>query len=166
MECFQGDKTLLNHIFYKKKTPNIWRFQTKNSCDLEKRFQENYKLYSISFDKGFWSKANKKAMEKLFDLVVMPKKGRATVAEKKEYQSDNYKTYRRKHSAVESNINELEQGGLDKVRDKGLDGFKKYVAWGVVAYNLKRLGRLCLEQRRKETKKRQKAKKRQVKEAA
>jgi len=49
------------------------------------------------------------------------------------------------HNAVESNINELEHSGADKVRDKGLDGFKKYIAWSVVAYNLKRLGRIVME---------------------
>ncbi|MEZ4885525.1 MAG: hypothetical protein R3E32_17970 [Chitinophagales bacterium] len=60
----------------------------------------------------------------------------------------------------------MEQGGLDKVADKGLDGFKKYVAWGVLAYNLKRLGRLCMEQQKAKAKKLQKAKKRKLKKAS
>lgn len=131
--------------------------------EFQERFKEKYKLYSISFDKGFWLKLNKEAMEKIFELVVMPKKGKPTIAEKELYQTDNYKTYRRKHSAVESNINELEQGGLDKVADKGLDGFKKYVGWGVLAYNLKRLGRLCMEQEREKVKK---VKKQKLKKAS
>lgn len=134
--------------------------------ELQKHFKEKYKLYSVSFDKGFWLKLNKEAMEKIFEVVVMPKKGKPTIAEKESYKTDNYKKYRRKHSAVESNINELEQGGLDKVADKGLDGFKKYVAWGVLAYNLKRLGSLCVEQQREKAKKLQKAKKRRFKKAS
>lgn len=134
--------------------------------DLEKRFAENYKLHSISFDKGFWLKLNKKAMEKIFEVVVMPKKGRPTIAQQERSQTDSYKNYKRKHSAVESNINELEQGGLDKVADKGLDGFKKYVGWAVVAYNLKRLGKLCLQERRAKAKKLQKAQKTRFKKAS
>lgn len=134
--------------------------------DLQKRFSENYKLYSISFDKGFWLKLNKEAMGKIFEVVVMPKKGKPTIVEQEHAQTTTYKTYKRKHSAVESNINELEQGGLDKVKDKGLDGFKKYVGWAVVAYNLKRLGKLCLEERRTKVKKLQKAKKRRFKKAS
>ncbi len=134
--------------------------------ELQKHFKEKYKLYSVSFDKGFWLKLNKEAMEKIFEVVVMPKKGKPTIAEKESYKTDNYKKYRRKHSAVESNINELEQGGLDKVADKGLGGFKKYVAWGVLAYNLKRLGSLCVEQQREKAKKLQKAKKRRFKKAS
>ncbi|MFT6361023.1 MAG: hypothetical protein ACJAYJ_005268 [Saprospiraceae bacterium] len=46
---------------------------------------------------------------------------------------------------MESNINELEQSGADKVPDKGIDGFKKYVGWSILAHNLKRLGRLVIE---------------------
>ena len=52
----------------------------------------------------------------------------------------------RKDSAVESNINELEHSGANRVPDKGLEGFKKYVAWSVLAYNLKRLGSMVIEQ--------------------
>lgn len=114
----------------------------------EKHYCENYNLYSISFDRGFWLQLNKEAMQKKFEVVIMPKKGYTNHLDKEEYQSDNYKKYRRKHSAVESNINEIEQGGLDKVSDKGLEGFQKYVALGVLAYNLKRLGKIWMEQQR------------------
>ncbi|MEZ4885931.1 MAG: ISNCY family transposase [Chitinophagales bacterium] len=53
--------------------------------ELQERFKEKCKLYSISFDKGFWLKSNKEAMEKIFDIVVMPKKGKPTIAEKEAY---------------------------------------------------------------------------------
>jgi len=36
---------------------------------------------------------------------------------------------------------------LDKVPDKKIEGFKRYVALGVLAYNLKRLGKIVLEQK-------------------
>ena len=40
---------------------------------------------------------------------------------------------RRAHSAVESAINGLEVHGLDVCLDHGIAGFKRYVAWAVVA---------------------------------
>ena len=51
---------------------------------------------------------------------------------------------KRKHSAVESDINALEANGLDKCPDKGIGGFKRYAALAVVAGNLKRLGKILL----------------------
>jgi len=53
---------------------------------------------------------------------------------------------RNKHSAVESAINELEHCGVNKVPDRGEEGFKRYVAYGVLAFNLKKLGALLIEQ--------------------
>ncbi|MFT6337329.1 MAG: hypothetical protein ACI86M_003276 [Saprospiraceae bacterium] len=41
------------------------------------------------------------------------------------------------HSAIESNINELKYGAENKVPDKELVGFKRYLGYGVLAYNLK-----------------------------
>lgn len=51
-----------------------------------------------------------------------------------------------KHSEVESNINSLEQHGLDRCPDKGLHGYKRYAGLGVLAYNLHRIGKGLLEQ--------------------
>jgi len=42
----------------------------------------------------------------------------------------------------------LEHSGLNKVPDKTLPGFKKYVGYGVLAYNLKRLGRLIIDRQK------------------
>nr|MDT0253927.1 ISNCY family transposase [Endozoicomonas sp.] len=56
---------------------------------------------------------------------------------------------KRKHSAVESDINALEVHGLDKCPDEGLIGFKRYVALAVLGSNLHRLGKLLQEQDRK-----------------
>ena len=55
-------------------------------------------------------------------------------------------------SAVEANISQLEHFGLDICRDKGIKGFKRYVAYGVLSYNLHKMGRLLMameQQRRK-----------------
>jgi len=47
-----------------------------------------------------------------------------------------------------SAINGLEQGGLDRCRDHGMQGFKRYVAMAMVARNIKRVGVLLRQQER------------------
>jgi len=118
---------------------------------LKKRFSEGYLLSSISFDRGFFSALAKKALEAIFEKVIMPKAGKKTIKQELEESEEVYVIKRRKHSAVESNINELEQSGANKVPDKGLPAFKRYVAWSVLAYNLKRLGNLVFQQGMLET---------------
>jgi hypothetical protein len=112
---------------------------------LAQRFKEGYALESITFDRGFYSLLAKKALSKVFNQVVMPKPGKKSSKQALEEGEEIYVKKRRRHSAIESNINELEHSGANKVLDKGLPGFKKYVAWSVLAYNLKRLGNLVLQ---------------------
>ena len=107
-----------------------------------------YDYYSISFDKGFYSGLSKKGLQKHFELVVMPKKGKANKEEQIEQSEEEYKALRNKHSAVESNINELEQSGLDRVKDKGIVGFKRYVALGVLSHNIKKLGSIVITEKK------------------
>lgn len=113
---------------------------------LKQRFAQGYILSSITFDRGFYSLLAKKALSSIFELVVMPKPGRKSAKQESEEAREGFVKKRRKHSAVESNINELEHSGADKVPDKGEAGFKRYVAWSVLSYNLKRLGQLVLQQ--------------------
>jgi hypothetical protein len=47
---------------------------------------------------------------------------------------------------VESAINALEAHGLDRCPDRGIDGFKRYVALAVVARNIQRLGAILQQQ--------------------
>lgn len=95
---------------------------------------------SCSFDKGFDSAANQEALSNILDEVTMPKKGKLSQERKEvEHEAGFIKT-RHQHSAVESAINCLEQHGLDKCRDKGIDGFKRYVAIAIVGRNIQRIG--------------------------
>lgn len=114
---------------------------------LKEKWGKINKLYSISFDKGFTTELGKQSLQKIFEEVILPKRGKKTGAQEVEENRDIFIKLKNKHSAVESNINELEHVGLDKVPDKKIDGFKRYVALGVLAYNLKRLGRIVLEQK-------------------
>ena len=117
------------------------------STRLKSRFAEGYLLDSISFDRGFYSVLSKKSLSKDFNHLIMPKRGAKTVQQQEEESEKTFVAFRKKHSAVESNINELESSGVNKVPDKGIGGFKKYVALGVLAHNIKRLGRLVIEQK-------------------
>ena len=81
-------------------------------------------------------------------MVVIPKKGKLSVAERKIESAPIFCKTRYGHSAIESNINETEHRGLDRCKDKGYVNYEKYVGLGVIAYNLKRLGEYMLEQDR------------------
>ena len=62
--------------------------------------------------------------------------------------SDEFIDSKKKHSAVESAINALQVHGLNKCRDHGIDGFKRYVAIAVIARNIQKIGALILNQER------------------
>ena len=69
-------------------------------------------------------------------------------AEEEEEKSHSFKRLKNKHSAIESNINELEHRGLDRCPDRGIHNYKRYISLGVCAYNLKKIGRKILAQQR------------------
>jgi hypothetical protein len=103
-------------------------------------------LNTISMDKGFHSPNNQIQLKERLDLVVLPKKGRLSEADKVRESDVEFVQLRRQHSAVESAINALEVHGLDKCPDQGIDGFKRYVALAIVARNIQRLGVVVREQ--------------------
>lgn len=121
-----------------------------------------YNIRSWSFDKGYWHKDNKAFLQTKVEHVIMPKKGKTNKAESQEEQAPLFKKMRNKHSAVESNINELEHNGLDRCPDKGFHGFQRYTGMAITAYNLKKIGREILKTERELNKK----KKQKIKAAA
>ena len=110
-----------------------------------------YKLISsMSFDKGHWTAENKALLELEIPTVVLPKLGRRTEKEKELETSRKFNLLKNKHSAIESNINELEHRGLDRCPDRSFIHYATYIALGVCAYNLKKIGKKILENRLKE----------------
>ena len=101
---------------------------------------------AMSFDKGFHCPANQTALKQHLENVILPRKGRLSEADKARESDPEFVRLRRQHSAVESAINALGVHGLDKCRDHGIDGFKRYVALAVVARNIQRLGAVLREQ--------------------
>jgi len=97
-------------------------------------------IKGVSFDKGFHSPDNQKKLNNLLDFNILPRKGKLNSTQKAVEGSDEFISRRRHHSAVESAINALENHGMDRCCDKGIDGFKKYVALAMLARNVQLLG--------------------------
>lgn len=113
--------------------------------ELADRLLSKYRAHSWSFDKGFWNKTNKDLLQLEIPLVVMPKLGKRNKKEETQENSSSFKRLKNKHSAIESNINELENRGLDRCPDRGIHHYKRYIGLGISAYNLKKIGRQILK---------------------
>ena len=70
---------------------NRWMKGLKSSyrktANIHQKKGKDYKLGSISFDRGFYSKLAKEALEKKVENVIMPSKGKKT-SEQKEQGDD------------------------------------------------------------------------------
>ena len=119
--------------------------------EVKKKFP-NLKI--CSFDKGFYSPANKEELKEHLDHVILPKKGKLSEKDKEVEHSQYFINKRRQHSAVESGINALENHGLDICRDHGISGFKRYVALSVMARNIQILGAMIQKKKLKQKKRR------------
>lgn len=120
--------------------------------ELADRMLQKYLIYSWSFDKGYWNKENKELLETEIQYVIMPKLGKRTQQQTEQEHTPLFKGLKNKHSAIESNINELENRGLDKCPNYGYEHFKSYIGLGVCAYNVKKIGKVILEEKRKQIK--------------
>ena len=112
----------------------------------KERFAE---LSRCSFDKGFHSPENQKELSEILNKVILPRKGKLSAINKEIENSEEFKQARRKHAVVESSINALENHGLDRCRDHGLHGFKRYVGLAILARNIQILGHILQQKQLK-----------------
>jgi IS5 family transposase len=130
---------VLNHMVMENKTDSEVVLQM---------IKQTQKLYAdfkgCSFDQGFHSPSNQIDLKEMLDDVILPKKGRCNTLEVQRENSQEFRTAKRMHSAVESGINALEVHGLDKCLDHGVLGFKRYVAMAVVGRNIQKLGSVII----------------------
>jgi hypothetical protein len=101
-------------------------------------------IASLSFDKGFTRAQDRDLVSLYVPTVVMPKRGKKNTAEAEQESERKLAALRRQHSAVESDINSLEHHGLNRCLDMGLDGYRRYVGFGILSYNLHVIGRELL----------------------
>lgn len=120
--------------------------------ELADRMLSKYKIVSWSYDKGFSSRENKELLQLEIPNVIMPKLGRRNLQEQEEESAPTFKRLKDKHSAIESNINELEHRGLDRCPDRSYRNFRRFIGLGVCAYNLKKIGKALLEEQREKYK--------------
>lgn len=119
--------------------------------DVMQKLQKQYndKIKSASFDKGFWSPENLIKLSKIVGIPCLPKKGKRSLVDAEREGSEDFGVARKRHPGVESAIHALMAGnGLDKCKDRGIDGYKRYVALGVLGRNLHTLGRVLIDQKR------------------
>jgi IS5 family transposase len=106
------------------------------------------RIASLSFDKGFSREADRQLLELYIPEVIMPKRGKRNPVEQARETQRRFVELRHRHHAIESDINCLEHHGLNRCLDKGIGGFKRYVGFGVLAYNLHKIGARLLERQR------------------
>ncbi len=135
------DRFILHHRVMRKTTDD--RIAVAMVGETRQKFPT---LRAVSMDKGFYSPANQEELKLRLDCAVLPKKGRLSQADQERESSPEFVNLRKQHSAVESAINALEVHGLDKCRDHGLKGFKRYIAMAVLARNIQRLGAVLRQQ--------------------
>ena len=103
---------------------------------------------SLSFDKGFTRTEDRELLSLYVPTVVMPKRGKKNAAETERESAKQFVALRHQHSAVESEINSLEHHGLNRCLDVGIQGYQRYVGYGVLSYNLHVIGRELLARQR------------------
>jgi IS5 family transposase len=128
---------LLHHRVMQKETDD--QIAVPIIKETKERFPQ---LVSCTFDKGFHSPDNQKDLAVLLDKVILPRKGKLSAINEEIEHSEDFKEARRKHSAIESSINALENHGLDRCLDHGVHGFKRYVGLAILARNIQILGHI------------------------
>lgn len=125
-----------------------------------KKLQEKFndKIRIASFDKGFWTPNNLRELSDIVETPCLPKKGRRSEADSKREGSEEFGKARKWHPGIESAIHALTAGnGLAVCRDKGEDGYERYLALAVLGRNLHTLGTHLLKKEIRRRKKHPKA---------
>ena len=143
---------ILHHRVMQNETDDKVAVPIIREC--KERYSE---LIACSFDKGFHSPDNQKKLAEILDKVILPRKGRLSAINKEIENSEDFKEARRKHSAVESSINALENHGLARCRDDGIHGFQRYVGLAILARNIQIIGHILQQKQLRYLKKLEKS---------
>jgi transposase, IS5 family len=105
------------------------------------------KIERASFDRGFHTAANQKALATIVSHPCIPKKGKLSGRQQQEEATVEFRQARQSHPGVESAIGALQAGnGQERCRDKSKLGYERYVGLGILGRNLQALGKLLLAQ--------------------
>lgn len=122
----------------------------------------NGRVRSASFDRGFHSPENQRALIELVSHPCLPKPGHRQAEEQEREATVEFRAARRRHPGIESAIGALQSGnGLDRCRDHGFGGYCRYVGLAIMGRNLHVLGKILIA-REDETKEAGQSKRRRV----
>jgi transposase, IS5 family len=97
----------------------------------------------VAGDRGLYSPANEeRARERGVRRVVLPKAGRASPARQAHERQRWFRRGFRFRAGAEGRIHVLKRDyGRARCRDRGEDGFGRWVGWGIVTHNLAQIAR-------------------------
>lgn len=105
------------------------------------------KIERASFDRGFHTADNQKALATIVSHACIPKKGRLSGRQQQEEATVEFRQARQSHPGIESAIAALQAGnGQERCRDQSKLGYERYVGLGILGRNLQILGKLLLAQ--------------------
>jgi IS5 family transposase len=97
----------------------------------------------VSADRGVYSADNESHATKLgVKRVILPKPGRKSETRRQYERQRWFWRGRRFHAGVEGRISVIKRKyGLDCCRNRGRNGFERWIGWGVIANNLTAMGK-------------------------
>lgn len=97
----------------------------------------------VAGDRGLYTPENEeRARERGVRRVALPKAGRASQERQRHERQRWFRRGFRFRAGMEGRIHVLKRDyGLDRCRDRGEDGFGRWVGWGIVAHNLTQIAR-------------------------
>jgi Arc/MetJ-type ribon-helix-helix transcriptional regulator len=103
------------------------------------------RIQRASFDRGFHSPQNQRDLAEIVACTCLPMPGVHQSARQEKDATVEFRKARQSHPGVESAIGALQAGnGLERCRDRGEKGFKRYLQLGVLGRNLHVLGKILL----------------------
>jgi transposase, IS5 family len=112
-----------------------------------KQLQQRLKgrIRRASFDRGFHSPENQRALAELVAQPCLPKTGRLQAERQEREATVEFRRTRRRHAGIESAVGALQSGnGLERCRDHTFGGYCRYVGLGILGRNLQVLGKLVI----------------------
>ena len=106
----------------------------------------------MQFRQGILDPAGEGEVGQAAEECSAAKKGRLAKAARKRESAEEFRAGRRAHPAVESATNNLEQRGLDRVREKSRAGFSRAVALSMLVPNVHRIGMIAQDRERERLK--------------
>jgi transposase, IS5 family len=97
----------------------------------------------VAADRGVYSSANVQAARGMgVRRVALPKKGAKTEERQRHERQGWFRRARRFRAGIEGRISVMKRRGyLDRCRDKGEEGFGRWIGWGVLTSNLHTIAR-------------------------